>query len=109
MLLGAHLHTDPSVPRPSSPQSPGGCAGTAEEAVESRNCWVPAEHTMIDLPAGARAALGTYQKLRRWQSVALYQQHSCKEQGTQFLEQFSCDLLLHFNDQIDERPTRNQY
>lgn len=72
----------PFCPRPSSPQSPDGCAGTTEEAVEGRSCWEPVEHNMTELPAGARAALGTYQQLRRWQSVALYQQHSCKEQGT---------------------------
>lgn len=58
MLLGAHLHRDPAVPGPSSPQSLGSCAGTAGEAVEVRSCWEPAEYTMTDLPAGARAALG---------------------------------------------------
>lgn len=62
VLLGAHLHTDPSVLGPSSPQSPDRCAGAAEEAVEGRSCWEPTEHTMTDLPAGARAALGMHQK-----------------------------------------------
>lgn len=58
MLLGAHLHRDPSVPGPGSPQNLGGCAGTAEEAVEGRSCWEPAEHAVTDLLAGAKAALG---------------------------------------------------